>query len=51
VKIELGAGTSPRWNVTDKKNSFVNSKFIFIFDFLLGCGNSRILVLIMGASE
>jgi hypothetical protein len=40
-----------RWNAIDKKNSFANSKFYSIFDFLLGCGNSRIFVLIMGASE
>jgi hypothetical protein len=43
--------TNQRWNVIDKKISFVNAKFIFIFYFLLRCGNSRIFSLIVGASE
>jgi hypothetical protein len=43
--------TNQRWNVIDKKISFVNSKFYLFFDFLLRCGNSRIFSLIVGASE
>lgn len=43
--------TNQRWNAIDKKNYFANFKFNLFFGFSLGCGNSRILALIVGAGE
>ncbi len=43
--------TNQRWNAIDKKIYFVKSKFYLFFGFSLGCGNSRILALIVGAGE
>jgi hypothetical protein len=43
--------TNQRWNVNDKKNYSANSKFYLFFGSSLGCGNSRILALIVGAGE
>jgi hypothetical protein len=43
--------TNQRPNVIDKKVSFANSKLFLIFGFLQGCGNSKILVLIVGGCE